>query len=132
MGAGTINQRAHPPTPRSFLSIAHLIIGTALLTLAILNPLLCMFHCARAHYLHSRMQPQRIFLCDLRGDPLPTAAPLAQVWGGPRAIYEAVPSVCLTLILITLVSQIFHRFQMQVAQHIVGPTSPPPKLLQSA
>ncbi|NTV63625.1 MAG: hypothetical protein HGA65_08830, partial [Oscillochloris sp.] len=71
-----------------------MIIGTAILTLAILNPLLCLLHCAHFSFAPDPLSDQQHqFLCGLAHEGEPTATPARLDWGAPRVVYELVPLV---------------------------------------
>jgi len=106
-----------------------IIVGGAILTLAILNPLLCILHCALVHsqaLVHSGDDTP--FLCNLASDTQPTTAPVDQPWNGLRAVYEVVPPVALSLVLIMAVVAAFPIARVYALQHIAEPSSPPPKM----
>lgn len=132
MGAGAgsrIVQRTHLPLGRWMLW-SRRIVGAAILTLAILNPLLCLLHCALSHHTTiTRSSDQQHFICDLAGTFEPAAAPFSLVWSGPRAVYEVVPIFSVSLVLITLIATMVRVLRACAPQHIPCPALPPPKML---
>jgi hypothetical protein len=109
--------------------IAALLLSWSILTLAILNPLLCLMHCAmtRQHPALSREQPH--FLCDL-GNPDAKSEPaaFAAVWSGPRAVHEALPLVAAALVVIVALVTRIATTPLNVRQHVPLRDRPPPKV----
>lgn len=105
-----------------------MIIGVAVLTLAVLNPLLCLIHYTfsqRAIFIHHR----QFFLCHLTDELQPTALPAHEVWREPRMVYEIIPVMNLVVLpVILLVALITFVFPVAL-QYSTPPTSPPPKHL---
>lgn len=105
------------------------VVSVAILTLAILNPLLCILHCSlSAHRSTIHDDNQQPFLCNLARETRPSAAPFTLVWSGPRAVYEALPIFAVSLAPITLIVIAITVVWSREPQHIPRPSSPPPKL----
>ncbi len=115
---------------RHWLAWPTAIISMAVLTLALLNPFLCILHCALSHQ-HPALgaDAQSAFLCQLARDTQPAATPpFDRVWDGPRAVYEMTPLVALTLTLIIISVAVHPGPQAPGPQHITCPAAPPPKI----
>jgi hypothetical protein len=107
-----------------------MIIGGAILTLAILNPLLCILHCTLPHpHAPVRSGDHVPFLCNVASDTQPATAPVDQPWNGLRAVYEVVLPVARWFVLITAIVVAFPTAQAGAPQHIADPSFPPPKIL---
>jgi len=105
------------------------IISVAVLTLAILNPLLCILHCALAHqHPAARADTQPAFLCQLAHDTQPAATPFDRVWDGPRAVYEVTPLSAVSFVLIIVITAIITAPRARAPQHITKPSFPLPKI----
>jgi hypothetical protein len=105
------------------------LICAAVLTLALLNPVLCILHCAWIHVHPAALADDaQHFLCNLAHAAEPTAAPLQRVWDGPRAVYELTPLVVFALTLMMLSFPIRPDLLPQPRQHMTGPSAPPPKI----
>ncbi|NNJ11340.1 hypothetical protein EKD04_013440 [Chloroflexales bacterium ZM16-3] len=105
------------------------IIAAAILTIAILNPLLCVLHCALSNY-HTQGSSgdQSHFLCNLASETQPAATPFDLVWDGPRAVYEVTLPFAVPLALITVFVTATAAARICLPQHIPGPSLPPPKI----
>lgn len=105
------------------------IIRCAVLTLALLNPLLCILHCALVHQHPAvRADAQPAFLCQLAHDTQPAATPFDRVWDGPRAVYELTPLSALALALTISIVSLIAAPRRHAPQHITRPSAPPPKI----
>jgi hypothetical protein len=99
------------------------------LTLALLNPLLCILHCALAHQHPAvRADVQPAFLCQVAHDTQPAATPFDRVWDGPRAVYELTPLGALVLGLTIIIVAMIAAPCPHASQHITKPSAPPPKI----
>ncbi|MBX0329523.1 hypothetical protein K2Z83_17775 [Oscillochloris sp. ZM17-4] len=106
-----------------------LVVGVAILTIAILNPLLCVLHCALSHrHADPRSGEPSLYLCELAGEAQPAAAPFELVWAGPRAIYEVTLPFTVALARIAVSAADASAAPTLPSQHIPGPSSPPPKI----
>lgn len=120
---------AERPSTAIRLRIASLIVFWSVITIAVLNPLLCLFHCAFSRPPSALGEAQRHFLCDL-DDSTPSfaPAPFAAVWSGPRAVYEALPVTQLRIVVVMMLVAVLVNLPLRGSQHITLPDRPPPKL----
>jgi len=129
--ASTSSTRITDHRLRRRLAWSTVIIRCAVLTLALLNPLLCIVHCALSHQ-HAAVHaddPQR-FLCNLARDTQPAATPpFDRVWDGPRAVYELTPLGALALALVVVIVTTIAAPRLHAPQHITQPSAPPPKIV---
>jgi len=110
--------------------VAALLLFWSILTLAILNPLLCLMHCAMIRQHPALSTEQQHFLCDL-GDRDAKGWPgaFSAVWSGPRAVHEALPLSPDGLVVIMALVMILLAAPLNIRQHLPLPDRPPPKAL---
>ncbi len=108
---------------------AALLLFWSILTIALLNPLLCLMHCAMTRQHPALSTEHRHFLCDL-GNPDAKGGDGAfvVVWSGPRAVHEALPLPATALIVVMVLVTILVTASLYVRQHIPLRDRPPPKL----
>lgn len=103
------------------------LVVLVVLTLALLNPLACLIHCAAMEHAAAPVSNlASVFLCDLQhtsapGDATPTPA--------PRAVY---PGVMPVLILLTVFTLVLYAAALYIRSPYVRydtPPTPPPRLL---
>jgi hypothetical protein len=106
-----------------------MVIGFAVFTLAVLNPLLCLVHCAQAHHRLTHLTPeQQAFLCDLGPDQQSgLSAPFEKVWSGPRAVYEALLFAPVSLMVLAVRLTFIAMALTDPPQYLAAPEFPPPK-----
>jgi hypothetical protein len=112
------------------------------LTLALLNPIACLIHCAamdaRDHGMHAhaaQSSAEWFYLCDMLMLPdqpqitgegsiqLPLSLPAA----APRAVYEGVALTALVLIPFWLLITALLAYTCPLSGHIAPPLTPPPR-----
>lgn len=109
--------------------IAALLLFWSILTLAILNPLLCLMHCAMTRQHPALSTEQRHFLCDLGNpDAKEGAGAFTAVWSGPRAVHEALPLFATALVVVVALVTILVTAPLNVRQHVPLRDRPPPKV----
>lgn len=109
--------------------IAALLLLWSILTLALLNPLLCLMHCAMTRQHPALSTEHRHFLCDLGNpDAKRGSGAFVVVWSGLRAVHEALPLPATALIVVVVLVTILVTAPLYVRQHIPLRDRPPPKL----
>lgn len=108
--------------------VAAALLCWSIVTIALLNPLLCLMHCAMSGRHAALSTEQRHFLCDLGAtDAEYVSGPFAAVWSGPRAVYEALPLPAAALVIVVALVTILVVAPLTVRQHVPLRDRPPPK-----
>lgn len=121
--AGRTHERA-----RLAARASTLITCGAAFTIAILNPLLCLLHCAYSQH-HAGLSGEReSFLCDLEiSSPALISEPYAAVWKSPRAVYQALLLPTLALIIVVVIVAHISPPTSGILGYTPLPEFPPPK-----
>jgi hypothetical protein len=107
------------------------LVVLVVLTLALLNPLACLIHCAAMEHAAAPVSNlTSAFLCDLQhtsapGDPTPTRAPTP----APRAVYPGVMPALVLFAAISLARFIVAPRVPTLNHRFDTPPTPPPRLV---
>jgi hypothetical protein len=97
--------------------------------IALVNPILCLLHCAFTHNHSALSSEQQHFLCDLgRSAPTLLSEPFSAVWSSPQAVYQALQ---LATPVLTVIIVLMARFRLPTPrsdEHFPLPEFPPPKV----
>ncbi|MCS6882814.1 MAG: hypothetical protein RMK84_09735 [Oscillochloridaceae bacterium] len=111
-----------------YARVAAALLCWSIVTIALVNPLLCLVHCAMSERHAALSAEQRHFLCDLGDtDAGRVSGPFAAVWSGPRAVYEALPLPATALVIVVALVGILVAAPLTARQHAPLRDRPPPK-----
>jgi hypothetical protein len=133
------NQRCSPP---GSTRISPVLASLIALTLAVLNPLACLIHCAvidarahRAQAQHAAADAAALYLCDLlrlgQSDAVMSTAPISTLPPAagilPRAFYEGTVPAVIGLPLLILVTALLAPLDSRRTSRNTPPPYPPPR-----
>jgi hypothetical protein len=104
------------------------LVYCAAFTIALLNPLLCMLHCAITVPPPALTSEQRHFLCGI-GSATQTvfSAPVGAIWHGPQVIQPALPVAAIALPALLPVVLMALPTSVIRPQNRLQPELPPPR-----